>query len=237
MVTLALLSVALAQGPCAGSAEAIAAASARVAVFDLSGALLRLAAAPSGCADVETARWYLRGVLAAREASRAGGSSESLEPVREAVDALGPLARETTAAEVARAVLLAASAAAQSERAEMAVYLDLAVDLERQQAAIGAPGAPVLPAGEVAGDLWLQVHGFAEARAAYLRAAPPGAPTPRVLAGLARAAVRVDDRAEACRRYRELVNGWPSDGGEPAELIEAQAFLGRSCGTPGAPIP
>jgi hypothetical protein len=43
---------------------------------------------------------------------------------------------------------------------------------------------------EVAGDLWLQLYGYDEARAAYLRAAAYLGMTPRVKAGLDRIAAR-----------------------------------------------
>jgi hypothetical protein len=89
-------------------------------------------------------------------------------------------------AEIARLVLLAAAAAAQSERDEMAVYLTHAVEMESLQRAAGQPGAPGLSALEAAGDLWLQVYRYDEARAAYERAAREIGMTPRVKAGLAR---------------------------------------------------
>jgi hypothetical protein len=54
----------------------------------------------------------------------------------------------------------------------------------------GQPVAPGVSPLEVAGDLWLQLYGYDEARAAYLRAAEYLGMTPRLQAGLDRIAAR-----------------------------------------------
>ena len=64
-------------------------------------------------------------------------------------------------------MLQAAAAAAQSEREEMRLYLDTAIRMETLQRAAGLAGAPIIAAAETAGDLWLQVHRYDEARRAY----------------------------------------------------------------------
>lgn len=145
--------------------------------------LLVLLAAPS--VDVRTV--YLDGLAAARQAYAVGGSDESLTPVRTAIAALETVAQGAPGeAEIARLVLLAAAAAAQSERAEMGVYLAQATDLEVLQLAAGQPGAPGISALETAGDLWLQVHRFDDARRAYERAAQHLGMTARIRSGLER---------------------------------------------------
>jgi hypothetical protein len=131
---------------------------------------------------------YLQGLAAAAEAYKQGGSPESLVPVNEAIAALGMIARgRPGSAEIARLVLLAAAAAAQSERDEMGVYLVHATDMEVLQLNAGQPGAPGLSALEAAGDLWLQVHRYDDAKRAYERAAALLGMTPRIKAGLERA--------------------------------------------------
>jgi hypothetical protein len=72
----------------------------------------------------------------------------------------------------------------------MGAFLTHAIAMESLQFAAGQPGAPVLSAHEVAGELWLQVHRFEEARAAFERAVEQFGPTPRITEGLARAAAR-----------------------------------------------
>ena len=139
-------------------------------------------AAQSGVATV-----YVDGLLAAEEAYRRGGSPESLAPVRTAIAALEKISqREPGPAEIARLVLLAAAAAAQSERDEMGAFLTHAVEMEVLQRAAGQPGAPVVSALEAAGDLWLRVHRYDDAKRAYERAAGVLGMTPRIKAGLAR---------------------------------------------------
>ena len=147
--------------------------------------LLLVGALAQTSSPLDVAAVYARGWEAARAAYAQGGSAESLQPVRDAIASLertggngpGP-------AQVARLVLLAAAAAAQSERDEMAIFLDEAVRLEALQLAAGQPGAPGVSAHEAAGDLWLQVHRFDEAREAYRRAASVVGMTPRIARAL-----------------------------------------------------
>jgi hypothetical protein len=232
-----LVALLVGQIPCRESSALIATAAERAASLDLQGATARLASDLSGCADTSVPYWYLHGLIAAREAYRDGGSPESLEPVKVAIAQLAARTAETTAAEIARIVLLAASAAAQSEREEMGLLLGHALDLERQQRAAGLPGAPIVTAQEVAGDLWLQVHRFEDARRAYLDALPVVGPTRRVTLGLARTAFRLGDFPGACEQYRILVAGWPRAGSDPPELSEARTFLRRPDCSAGATSP
>jgi hypothetical protein len=134
---------------------------------------------------------YERGLADARAAFAKGGSPESLAPVREAIAALDAIARgRPGAAEIARLTLHAAAAAAQSERDEMTVYIEQAIRMELLQREAGQPGPPGVSALEVAGDLWLQLYGYEEARRAYLRAAEHLGMTPRIAAALERLAAR-----------------------------------------------
>lgn len=152
--------------------------------MQLAGFLLVALLAQAG--DVEQV--YLRGLAAAADAYKQGGSEESLAPVRQAIDQLRALSRGRPGpAEIARLVLVAAAAAAQSEREEMGAYLTHATDMEVLQLAAGQPGAPGITALEAAGDLWLQVHRYDDAVRAYERAATYLGTTPRIAAGLARA--------------------------------------------------
>jgi hypothetical protein len=223
-----LVTLAIGQSACGDSAALIASAEERAAVFDLRGATTGLAADLSACSETSVPYWYLHGLIAAREAYRYGGSPESLEPVRVAIAQLAASSQNTAAAEIARVVLLAASSAAQSERDEMGLLLEHALNLERQQRSAGLPGAPIVTAHEIAGDLWLQVHRFDDARRAYLDAAKQIGVTRRVTLGLARTAARLGDPQTSCEQYRSLASGWPQRDSEPSELIEARTFLRRA---------
>jgi hypothetical protein len=130
-------------------------------------------------------------------------------------------------AEIARLTLHGAAAAAQTERAEMRLYLESAMTMESLQHAAGQPGAPVT-AAEAAGDLWLQVHQYDDARRAYAAAEAQVGLTRRVAAGLARAAARLNDAATACASYAMLLARWPAGQTEPAEIAEARNYLAQS---------
>jgi len=224
-----LLALTLAQDPrCTSDGAALVrAASERAAAFDLVGAAERLrTAVDAGCADAQPSSVYLRGLLAARAAYRFGGSPESLAPVRAAIDVLKSGARGASAPEeIAGFVLQAAAAASQSERDELSLMIEHAVQLEAVRLSAGLPGAPIVTAHEAAGDLWLQVHRYEDARRAYLRAAERVGATPLITLGLARTATRLKDVAAACVEYRTLATAWKRPGTEPPEITEARAFL------------
>lgn len=171
----------------------MAEAAARVDAFDPAGAADRLRAAASPvCAAARVGALYLQGLVDARAAFRQGGSPDALAPVRAAVAALDAIARNRPgSAQIARLTLQAAAAAAQSERDEMALYLDAAMRMEALQRAAGEPGAPFISSVEAGGDLWLQLFRYADARRLYMRAVDEGHATMRALAGLARSAARL----------------------------------------------
>jgi hypothetical protein len=230
------LGLALAQ-QCSGEAAALMSeASVRIEEFDLTGAADRLQRASSlGCNEAFIPAIYLRGLVAARAAYAEGGSDLALSPVRRATDLLGSRSANLAGpAEIARLVLAAAAAAAQSERDEMAVLLEHASIMEQLQLAVGEPTAPLLSALEVAGDLWMQVHRYDEARRAYTGASERVGRTPRVMSGLARAAARLKDAVVACREFRGLMTWWGNRAAPPAEVVEAREYLGQpACGSEG----
>jgi hypothetical protein len=209
-------------------------ATARVQEFDVAGAIARLERTAAVCDDVGLAVSYLKGLTAAQAAYRDGGSAQSLAPVREAIEALARYGADRPGpAQIARLVLRGAASAAQSERDEMAIFLDEALRLESIQVAARQPGAPVVTAHQAAGDLWLQVHRFEEARRAYEEASELFGSRPRTMLGLARTAARLNDPS-ACIQYARLVEWWGSISSEPAEITEARAYLASSaCRTRG----
>jgi hypothetical protein len=219
-----LITLMLAQQP---GCAAIADAQTRADAFDLTGAAQRLqAAVMAGCKDAVLPSVYLRGWIAARDAYRAGGSPESLRAVTQSIDMLRDIGT-TGQAQVAALVLQAAAAAAQSERDDLALMINYATELEGRTLAAKRPGLPMITAHEAAGDLWLQVHRYDDARQAYTKAAERLGVTPRITLGLARLAVRIDAVATACKQYQSLVASWKvkGSGAEPPELSEARTFL------------
>jgi hypothetical protein len=225
------LSLALVLAVAPNQAGPMADARDRAAAFDLSGAVERLkAAADGGDTNAQVAMVYVRGLVDAREAARRGGSPESLASVTQAIAWLGIVSNGRPGpAEIARLTLQAAAAAAQSERDEMRLYLESAVRMEMVQRAAGMPGAPLVSAAETAGDLWLQVHRYDEARRAYDDAADRFGASLRTHAGRARAARSVNDMTAACRSFRALIDAWGARHDQPPEIIEARAYVAGSC--------
>jgi len=221
------IAVLLAQPPgCSGKGASLAAAARTHADnLELTAAAESFDAAVSaGCVSAQLPAIYVRALIAARDAYRFGGSAESLEPVKRAlerIDSMAPLPE----GDVVRFVLRAAMAAAQSERDELALLIDHAVDLEAKLQAAGLGAAPIVTAHEAAGDLWLQVYRDDDARRAYVRAAERIGLTRRVRLGLARTAVRMSDTPTACEQYRMLLSSWPSARQDVPEVSEARAFL------------
>jgi len=203
---------------------ALARASASAEALDLHGALAALRTA-GNCDEAAGTIEYVEGLLGATEAFEKGGTIESLRDVRSAANALSRRAeggaRKWEAASLALRAVIAGS---QQERGEMGIYLAEATRIEALLLAGGLAGAPLVTAHELAGDLWLQVHQFADARAAYERAATMLGYTPRILLGLGRAAEHLDDKAAACAAYRSLAEWWDARSVErmPAEITRAR---------------
>lgn len=236
LVLSLILAALLAQASlCAGEAGVLMRDGASHAeIFDLPGAVERFErAAGAGCEDAAAVAVYLRGLQSARDAYGMGGSPQSLEPVRAAEAALERHAKRGRPwAEIAGVVLMAAAAAAQSERGDMSIFLAHATQLETLQVASAGPRVPGVTAHEAAGDLWLRVHWFESARMAYMAAAELIGMTPRVAIGLARAAVRLDDPKAACAAYTTLVGVWGTrEGTAPSEVAEAREYISsHACG-------
>ena len=213
----------------------IAEAMVRAAEFDLPGAsdLLRVTA-DRGDRGAEVGLIYIRGLVAAREAFREGGTAAALAPVREAIESLGTIAQgRRGSAEIARLVLQAAAAAAQSEREEMRLYLETAVQMELVQGAAGLPGAPLVTAAEIAGDLWFRVGRYEDAQVAYTEAADRTGSSLRILAGLGRSASRLKDVLAACASYGSFLDTWGPRPGLPAEVVEARTYVDDVCALAG----
>jgi hypothetical protein len=211
-------------GCTADAVSALTDAARRARAFDVPGAVSRLQAAPAGCETTRMAFLYLRGLQAARDAYRTGGDEESLQPVMAAIDELTMLSASNPRADLLRVTLMAAAAAAQSERDDMTLLLEQARSLELKLVFNSGAAAPGVTAHEAAGDLWLQVHRFESARAAYLEATELTGASPRISLGLARVAVQLHDDTAACTAYRSLVGQWGTAAATP-EIAEARNFL------------
>jgi hypothetical protein len=198
--------------------------------FDLPGAL-EAARAAGDCDEAGGSIELLEGLLAAPAAVSTGGTTDSLRDLRSAANALSRRAEGGERRwEVASMMMRAVAAASQHERGEMAIYLAEATRIEGVLQAAKMPRVPLISAHELAGELWLQVHRFEDARTAYQKAEQAVGRTGRVRLGLARAAVRLVDRQSACREYRSFMEWWGGRSDTPPEVAEARTFLASSCG-------
>lgn len=148
--------------------------------------------------DREVQRLAMEGWVAARELAPKGGALELLGPVNLRLRALDGL--PGMPARYADVAIRAAVSAAQEERDEMEVFLAHARDLSDTMALTGGAAQWPLPIDELAGELWLEVDRYTEARDAYLRATRLKA-TANAWIGLARASDRLGDLVAACAAY------------------------------------
>jgi hypothetical protein len=169
-------------------------------------------------------RLALMGWTFARDLAPTGGPAELVGPTRKIIDEdLEALRASALALEVeyAQTAIRAAIAAAQDERAEMALLLDHARDLTERLSTRGRLALWPLSYNLVAGELWFEVDRYEEAANAFERSARAGG-SPRAWAGLARAYARLGNRAGACSAYRQIEHA------APQLLDEAKAYL-RGC--------
>lgn len=236
-----LLAVALLQDPpCRGEAAVhLTDARRRGEAFDLSGAAdAYAAAARADCPSAQAAAIYLRGLVVARAADAQFGSAAALQPLKQAITELQPLAAVDPVARAMQTVLRAGMPAAQHERAEMSLFIEEMLRMESLQLEARQPGLPVLSAHEVAGQFWLQLHLYEEARRAFELAGQRIGQTPHVMLGAARAASGRRDLPAACEQYRRLVAWWNDRAGSPPEMTEARAFVTQpSCTQKPSPPP
>lgn len=225
-----------AASPAAGAQEecrpddeaALARAATVAAAADEEGAagILRQAyGASPGCDRLGTASWAWHGWLSAARAVLAGGAEEALAGVRSALAVLEPGGVVPADAAYAAALLHAAAAAAQHERAEMRVWLEHAEALSRRL----LPGMREwpLPFALAEGEVWLAVQDHDLAEAAFARALTPD-PSGIALRGVARARARRGDMAGACAPYKQALALVDAQGPQHPLAVEARAFL-RLC--------
>lgn len=167
---------------------------------------LAAAGSTDGCAAIALARLALRSWNEARALARIGGDPAQLGPVRTRLDELarfasGPLALE---AEYARVAVQAAVAAAQDERAELELLLTHARDLSERLGQRERPARWPRPFNLLAGELWLEVDRYEDARQAFERAVRAGSPRALAQVGLAESLLGLGQRDDACRLIRQV---------------------------------
>jgi hypothetical protein len=179
--------------------------------------------AASGCRTLTIAAWSARGWLAAQDARRSGGTPEALAEVRQVLATIEPLGGPSSLAAYAVAVLRAASAAAQDERDEMALWLEHARGIAEPLDAAGAAPQWPLPIERAEGELWITVHDYELAETAFTRALATR-DSAAAWRGLARARAGRNRLVPACEAYRRMLSAGP-DAVVRALVAEAEQFL------------
>jgi pimeloyl-ACP methyl ester carboxylesterase len=181
----------------------------------------------TGCRELAVASVALQGWLEARRLATVAGAPDQLGGINQVLKRLEalrisgtPTSLTVQLASYAEAVLRAGVAAAQDERDEMQVYLALGRDLAVSLGLGAQTRLWPLPIDEVEGELWLEVDRFAEARAAFERAAAAGRGA-RGTIGLALTAERLQDVSAACAAYLRADTMSVADG--PRQTIRAAA--------------
>jgi hypothetical protein len=170
--------------------------------------------------------WYVRGVLAARRAWP-GGKAELFAEAREAAEQLEALQvhhGRTMRDDVRHVSVRAAMAAAQEERDELALLLAHAASLDAQLRDIGVDDDPLLPLDELSGDLWLQLHRFADARRQYRQTTIRRPERTRAWVGRARAARELGDLADARASADRVLSAWAHADEDLAALGEMREY-------------
>ena len=171
----------------------------------LIGGKRRLREAIDPCAAISLARVSLLGYHEARTLAAFGGAADRRGPTRRALEELSKVRGGSLDLEIeyADTAIRAAIAAAQDERAELELLLSHARDLTERLVSRSRRAIWPRPYNVLAGDLWLEVDRFDDARAAFERAVKADA-SPLAIVGLSRALVRLGRRDEACRTLARL---------------------------------
>jgi tetratricopeptide (TPR) repeat protein len=178
--------------------------------------------APSPCDAIMISRAADAGWNEARALAPKGGAVDLLGPVHQRLQELEKLApgRLSLETEYAQVVIRAEIAAAQDERPEMELLLTHARDLAERLAQRGRRAVWPRPFNLAAGELWLEVDRYEDARAAFERAVSfDGGAVAR--AGLGRALELLGRHEQACQAFRGV------EDAAPALQDEARAFLAR----------
>jgi hypothetical protein len=199
--------------------------------------LVAMAVPADACANADDEYlWYARGIAAARAVGRSErlgalpAAQQAAAHLRLLAEERGPRSR----AEVYRLAVAAAIAASQDERDEMRVLLTHGSSLDARlydEQQIDPRGAFL----ELAGDLWLQVDRYGEARAAYTAALTAEPRRARSMLGLARVAAKESDRPSAERAYRRFLESWDTADDDRPEISEAREYLSQTSPDP-APL-
>lgn len=176
------------------------------------------------CAMLELAARVQAGWDAALAAAKMGGTVEALAPTREVLKALEARPKPgATPESYGIAMLHAAAAASQDERAELKVWIEHARLLASRMALAGDTATWPMPIELGEASLWMLVDDYEQAETAFAAAAN-GKASAAALAGLARARDRRGNKSGACAAYRQLMADAPAEAKGSALVTEARGY-------------
>jgi tetratricopeptide (TPR) repeat protein len=187
--------------------------------------LLRRASEPqSGCALLSLAARAQAGWESAMDAAKVGGTAEALAPTRDVLKGLEAQPRPGATPEAyATAMLHAAAAASQDERAELKVWIEHGRLIASRMALAGETATWPMPIDLAEASLWMLVDDYEQAEAAF-DSAVKAKESLLGLAGLARARDRRGNKAGACSTFRRLLAIAPANAKSSALATEARGY-------------
>ncbi len=167
------------------------------------------------------------GWRSARAAAQYGGAPPHLAEAHRILAAIDQMTMGTVwhvHGAYAHSLIAAAMAAAQDENDEMDLHLAHARSLADRLTTSAYPAQWPCDIDEAEGELWLEVHRYADALRAFRRAVDRGSAQRGVWLGLARTAARTGDTALACRGYSRILQ-MPHDASVDVARTEASDYV------------
>jgi len=173
----------------------------------------------------EAVTWYARGLGAVHLGDPASGTA-SLRRLNE-LESRARAAGEpyfATQIHVLGLEVSAWAAVAAGDRERAIASMGEAVELEEATPKHPVTPGATVPAREMLGDLYFELHAYEDARREYVSVSERTPARFNTLLGLARTAVALADSADAERRYRSLIE-LAVDGSERDGVQEAASYL------------
>ena len=171
-----------------------------------------------------TLQWQAKAAAVRKEVGTANAAAAKLASLSQE-PGQHPFAKLIITLQAKEVEAFAAEAAGDADRA--LVRLKEAVAIEDSIDDLSQPPYPVIPAGELAGDLLLDFNRPAEAALYFQKTLKRTPNRPKAIFGLARSAQAIGDNATAMERYREFLAIWKDADPDRPEVSTAKEFLAK----------
>ena len=171
-----------------------------------------------------TLQWQAKAAAVRKDVGTANAAAAKLASLSQE-PGQHPFAKLIITLQAKEAEAFAAEAAGDADRA--LAKLKEAVAIEDSIDDLSQPPYPVIPAGELAGDLLLDFNRPAEAALYFQKTLKRTPNRPKAIFGLARSAQAIGDNATAMERYREFLAIWKDADPDRPEVSTAKEFLAK----------